>query len=122
MFEGDARITLEQGTAQRSDVFAVDAFSSDAIPLHLLTLESLQTYLPHLKGNGILALHVANRFVDLLPIVRRLGDAADWVLLTRNQAFLDLAIVREDEEPMPAPGPLWTDDISSLWEVVELDN
>jgi hypothetical protein len=146
VFEGDARITLErqleQGDAQRFDVFAVDAFSSDAIPLHLLTLESVQTYLAHLTEDGILALHVTNRFVDLLPIVQRLADAADlsaiyvenyssssrlvnssdWVLLTRNQSFLNLEIVREDEEPMPEPGPLWTDDFSSLWEVVELDN
>jgi hypothetical protein len=44
------------------------------------------------------------------------------VLLTRNQAFLDLEAVHEDEEPMPAPGPLWTDDFSSLFEVVEFDN
>jgi hypothetical protein len=146
VFEGDARITLErqleQGDAQRFDVFAVDAFSSDAIPLHLLTLESVQTYLAHLKEDGILALHVTNRFVDLLPIARRLADAtdlgaiyvgnfsnssrlvssSDWVLLTRNQVFLDLEIVRADEEPMPAPGPLWTDDFSSLWEVVEINN
>ena len=42
--------------------------------------------------------------------------------MTRNQAFLDLEAVREDEEPMPAPGPLWTDDFSSLFEVAEFDN
>ena len=143
VFEGDARIVLErqleQGDAQRFDVLAVDAFSSDAIPLHLLTLESMQTYLAHLQDDGILALHVTNRFVDLLPIVQRLADttglgalyvenfaseervvnSSDWVLLTRNQAFLDLEAVRVDEEPMPAAGPLWTDDFSSLFEVVE---
>jgi hypothetical protein len=143
VFEGDARIVLErqleQGDAQRFDVLAVDAFSSDAIPLHLLTLESMQTYLAHLQEDGILALHVTNRFVDLLPIVQRLADvtglsaiyvenyasaarvvnSSDWVLLTRNQAFLDLEAVQEDEEPMPAAGPLWTDDFSSLFEVVE---
>jgi hypothetical protein len=143
VFEGDARIVLErqleQGDAQQFDVLAVDAFSSDAIPLHLLTLESMQTYLAHLREDGILALHVTNRFVDLLPIVQRLADvtglgaiyvenyasservvnSSDWVLLTRNQAFLDLEAVQEDEEPMPASGPLWTDDFSSLFEVVE---
>ena len=73
VFEGDARIVLErqleQGEAQRFDVLAIDAFSSDAIPIHLLTLESVQTYLGHLQEDGILALHVTNRFVDLLPIV-----------------------------------------------------
>ena len=146
VFEGDARIVLErqlnEGQAQRFDVFAVDAFSSDAIPLHLLTLESMQTYLAHLQEDGILAMHVTNRFVDLLPIVQRLADAtdlqaiyvenfsdsdhmvnsSDWVLLSRNQAFLDLDVVSQHEEPMPAPGTLWTDDFSSLWEVVELDD
>ena len=143
VFEGDARIVLErqleQGDAQRFDVFAIDAFSSDAIPLHLLTLESMQTYLAHLQPDGILALHVTNRFVDLLPIVQRLADetdlsavyvenysssdrvvnSSDWVLLSRNQGFLDSEAVREDEEPMPDAGPLWTDDFSSLFEVVE---
>ena len=52
----------------------------------------------------------------------RLVNSTDWVLLTRNQTFLDLEAVHEDEEPMPAPGPLWTDDFSSLFEVVEFDN
>lgn len=49
-------------------------------------------------------------------------SSSDWVLLTRNQAFLALEIVREDEEPMPAPGPLWTDDFSSLFRIVEFDD
>lgn len=146
VFEGDARIVLErqleQGNAQRFDVLAIDAFSSDAIPIHLLTLESVQIYLAHLQEDGILAFHVTNRFVDLLPIVRRLADvtglsaiyvenyssssrgvsSSDWVLLTKNQAFLDLEIVREDEEEMPAPGPLWTDDFSSLLGIVEIND
>ena len=144
VFEGDARIVLErqleQGEAQRFDVLAIDAFSSDAIPIHLLTFESVQIYLAHLREDGILAVHVTNRFVDLLPIVQRLADvtglsaiyvenysnssravsSSDWVLLTKNQAFLDLEIVHEDEEEMPAPGPLWTDDFSSLFRVVEI--
>ena len=143
-FEGDARIVLErqleQGNPQRFDVLAIDAFSGDAIPLHLLTLESMYTYLAHLQTDGILAMHVTNRFVDLLPIVQRLADAtglgaihvdsradlsrlvnsSDWVLLTRNTAFLELEAVRADEEPMPAAGPLWTDDFSSLFEVVKI--
>jgi len=146
VFEGDARIVLErqlgQGEAQRFDVLAIDAFSSDAIPIHLLTLEAVNTYLAHLQEDGILAVHVTNRFVDLLPIVQRLADvtelsviyvenfssesrlvnSTDWVLLTRNEAFLELEVVREDEEPMPAPGALWTDDFSSLFEVVEFND
>ena len=146
VIDGDARIVLERqlelGEAQHFDVLAIDAFSSDAIPIHLLTLEAVQMYLGHLQEDGILGIHVSNRFVDLLPVVQRLADAvgmsaiyienysssrrrvssADWVLLTRNQGFLDLEIVREDEEEMPEPGPLWTDDFSSLFEVVEFND
>jgi hypothetical protein len=145
IFEGDARIVLErqlaQGEDQRFDVLAIDAFSSDAIPIHLLTLESIQTYLAHLNVDGILALHITNRFIDLLPIVQRLAEATNlnaihienspsasrsvslsaWVLLTRNQAFLDLEIVGKEEREMPGAGPLWTDDYSSLFGIVEIN-
>jgi hypothetical protein len=144
VFDGDARIVLErqleQGDAQGFDVLAVDAFSSDAIPIHLLTLESFETYLAHLNPDGILALHVTNRFVDLIPIVQRLAQAtnlgaihvrngpsasgsvqsSDWVLLTNNSEFLAQDAVRVDEREMPGPGPLWTDDFSSLLGAVQL--
>ncbi len=110
LFEGDARIVLERqlerGEGQRFDVLAIDAFSSDAIPIHLLTLEAIQMYLGHLEEDGILAFNVTNRFVDLLPVVQRLAEttgmdaifvdnysssrrevnSADWVLLTTNQS------------------------------------
>ena len=119
-----------------------EAFSSDAIPIHLLTQESFQTYLVHLQEDGILAIHVTNRYVDLVPIVGRLAEATgltaiyiesssrdsrfvsstDWILLTRNEAFLTIEAVREDEEHMPEPGSLWTDDFSSVFEVVEFGN
>jgi hypothetical protein len=146
VFEGDARIVLERqlerGEDQRFDLLAVDAFSSDAIPIHLLTEESFQTYMGHLREDGILALHVTNRFVDLIPVVARLAETAglnaiyiendesdsrmvsstDWILLTNNQAFLDVEAVHEDEEAMPEPGPLWTDDFSSVFEVVEYND
>jgi hypothetical protein len=146
VFEGDARIVLErqlrEGDDQHFDVLAIDAFSSDAIPIHLLTLESIQTYLEHLNEDGILALHVTNRYVDLIPIAARLAEAVgmeaiyienfantirfvestDWILLTRNQAFLDNEAVYVNREPMPAPGSLWTDDFSSLFGIVQWQN
>ena len=146
VFEGDARIVLERqladGDGQRFDLLAIDAFSSDAIPIHLLTRESFQTYLGHLNEGGILAIHVTNRYVDLIPIVARLADvlgmsaiyieneasdsrsvdSTDWILLTNNSAFLDVEAVHREERPMPEPGPLWTDDFSSVFEVVEFDN
>jgi hypothetical protein len=142
---GDARIVLERqlerGEAQRFDVLAVDAFSSDAIPIHLLTRESFETYLAHLSDDGVLALHVTNRYVDLIPIVARLAaevgmnaiyienhssdsrmvNSTDWLLLTNNQEFLGVEAVHEDEEEMPEPGPLWTDDFSSVFEVLEIN-
>ena len=146
VLEGDARIVLERqlsrGEEQDFDVLVVDAFSSDAIPLHLLTEESVQTYLRHLREDGILAIHVTNRYVALAPVVGRLAEAFDlnaiylenddsenpianastWVLLTNNQAFLDVAVVREQALPMPPPGPLWTDDFSSIFEVLRTNN
>jgi hypothetical protein len=146
VFEGDARLVLErqlrEGDVQNFDVLAIDAFSSDAIPVHLLTLESIQVYLEHLDEDGILALHVTNRYVDLLPIVARLSeavsmtaiyienyatasrfvDSTDWVLLTRNRTFLENAAVSVDRESMPAPGALWTDDFSSLFGALQWQN
>ncbi len=61
-------------------------------------------------------------YIENYSSSRRFVNSADWVLLTRNQAFLDLEIVHEDEESLPAPGPLWTDDFSSLFEVVEIND
>jgi hypothetical protein len=145
VFEGDARIVLERqlqrGEAQRFDLLAIDAFSSDAIPLHLLTQQAFEAYLGHLQDDGILALHVTNRYVDLIPIVARLAEDAgmramyienheddnrqvsssDWILLTRNQGFLDTPAIYQDEEEMPPAGALWTDDFSSIFDVVEID-
>ena len=143
VFMGDARLVmerqLEDGEAQEFDVLAIDAFSSDAIPIHLLTAECLEIYWKHLRPDGILAFHVSNRFVELVPIVRRLGeglgkavvrivneedeihgvDDSDWVLITSNWAFLQSKAVIEGTQEMPPVGPLWTDDFSSLFEVLD---
>jgi len=66
---GDARLTLEKEAPENFDVLAVDAFSSDAIPVHLLTYEAMQLYFRHIKPDGILAVHVSNRYLDLQPVV-----------------------------------------------------
>ena len=71
---GDARLTLEREPPQGFDVLAVDAFSSDAIPVHLITREALGVYLKHVKPDGIVAFHVSNRFLDLIPVVARLAQ------------------------------------------------
>lgn len=141
---GDARIVMEQqlqaGEAQRFDVLAVDAFSGDAIPIHLLTVESLKTYWQHLQPNGILAIHTSNRFVDLKPVIQSLAlrfrkaavlvespqdaergtDRASWILLTSNAAFVADQTGQSTSKGMPPAGPLWTDDFSSLYDVLDL--
>ena len=71
---GDARLTLNSQHAQQFDVLVIDAFSGDSVPLHLLTKEAFAIYARHLKPNGILALHVTNRFLDLPPGVKIEGE------------------------------------------------
>src|SRR5258706_573735 len=68
---GDARLSLEREPPGNFDVLALDAFSSDAIPVHLLTVEAFKTYLRHLKQGGILAVHISNRYLDLVPVVQQ---------------------------------------------------
>jgi SAM-dependent methyltransferase len=143
---GDARLTLEREAEPRFDVLAVDAFSGDAIPVHLLTREALDAYLRHLRDDGILAFHVSNRFLDLVPVVRGLAasrglaaahveeadrapgasddddeeSASDWVLLARDAAVLARAGIRDEGDGADARSPeLWTDDFSSLLRVLK---
>ncbi|MGE5103916.1 MAG: spermidine synthase, partial [Betaproteobacteria bacterium] len=74
---GDARLTLEREPPADLDVLAVDAFSSDAIPVHLITSEALGLYLRHVKPAGVVAFHVTNRYLDLVPVVGALASAHD---------------------------------------------
>jgi spermidine synthase len=133
---GDARLSLQGEPAQSFDVLAVDAFSGDAIPVHLLTREAVQLYLHHLRPNGILAVHVSNQYLNLAPVVRQEanyaglesllvssdGDddigvySADWVLVTSNGDFLHRPEVRDAASKItPVPGlRLWSDDYNSL--------
>jgi hypothetical protein len=143
---GDARLQLEAellaGKPQAFDVLGIDAFSSDAIPIHLLTREAVEIYWKHMAEDGILLFHVSNHSLDLAPIVRahaeylgcevvriisQLDEEKDtnyntWLVLTRNQQFLDLAAVRaaispwQTDERAPV---LWTDDFASLWQILK---
>ena len=104
---GDARLSLEREPKENFDVLAVDAFSSDAIPVHLITSEALAIYKRHMKPGGVIAFHVTNRYLDLIPVVKALADAqglaailmrddtkdgmtstSDWVLLSDDPASL----------------------------------
>ena len=134
---GDARLSLEREAPQGYDVLAVDAFSGDSIPVHLITFEAVGQYLRHLKPDGVIAFHVSNRFLDLKPVLLAIaekqgleyayvhetgeegGTTSDWVLLTRNKPFILKPSIVEATEPV-APRPdwkLWTDDFNNLVQV-----
>ncbi len=135
---GDGRLSLERETAPPFNVIVLDAFSGDAIPVHLLTREAVALYLRHLLNGGVLAFHVSNDFLDLAPVVQKLAsdagfrallvhshrdeDAAvlpaDWVLVTNNQAVLSNASIKVHQQPIDErPGwRVWTDDYNNVWE------
>ena len=140
---GDARLTLEREAPRQFDVLAVDAFSSDAIPVHLITREALGAYLRHVRPDGIVAFHVSNRFLELVPVVARLAmehgahavlladdpdedDAtrsrSDWVLVSRDAAALKhkeiVAAKAVPAEDRPA-WRTWTDDYSNLVQILK---
>lgn len=141
---GDARFVLaEQLTqgAKNFDVLVLDAFSSDAIPMHLLTEEAMQLYWQHLLPDGVLAIHISNNYLDLSSVLRNqamakgltvlfMPTAADqanpaateWVLITRNTRFLAQAVITEAARPWPRqlkPDLQWTDQRSNLFQVLK---
>jgi hypothetical protein len=137
---GDARINLERESPQKFQVLALDAFSSDSIPAHLLTFEAGQLYMRHLAEDGILAVHISNRHLDLDPVVRGLAEALglvvvridsnasddlvwqnDWMLLARSPSVLAAPEIKgaETEPEEIAPHLLWTDTFSNLLEVLK---
>jgi hypothetical protein len=134
---GDGRISMErelrQSGSRRYDVLVVDAFNSDAIPVHLLTLEALELYWSHLKPDGVLALHLTNNYLDLVPVVGNLGSrlgkevllvttptdgvssAADWVLLLEDSvAIAGQMTASAAQVTLPGSERVWTDDYSNL--------
>ena len=145
--EGDARIMLEaelkQNGPRQYDVIVVDAFSSDAIPVHLLTRECFALYRKHLKPDGLIALHLSNKYLDLVPAVRSQGIAAGflpklftsqaneemgveeapWMVLMPNVLFLTRPEVYPKADPPALSGAIpivWTDDFASLWQAMRL--
>lgn len=144
-FLGDARIVMERqlqrGAPQDFDILVVDAFSGDAVPVHLLTDECLETYLGHLAHDGVLAVHVTNRYLTLAPVVRRLaesrgytavyietpGDSESdttlnhWVLVSQNEDLFSNSQLLERMSDWPSTGPIWTDSYSSVFSVLKRD-
>ncbi len=137
---GDARLTLDAEPSRQFDVLAVDAFSGDAIPVHLLTREAFKLYWRHLKPDGVLAVHVSNRYLRLAPVVALAaaedgkkamnislqGDdeveiaSSDWVLVSSRPGFYDQPNVKRAADTInPVPGlRMWTDDYSNLYKIL----
>jgi SAM-dependent methyltransferase len=140
---GDARLSLERETGDPPyDVFIVDAFSSDAIPVHLLTKQAFQLYARRLKPAGVLALHVSTRHLDLGPLVAALAESigkaaweihtpedaakgildARWIFVTSDRELLQRPRLRSaghDPADGAPPPRLWTDDYSNLLQVLK---
>ena len=133
---GDARLSLERevarGQLQQFDILAVDAFSSDAIPVHLVTREALQLYLRQLRGpDAVLAFHISNRCIDLKPVLLGLSreqglssgvaqtKTSEWILLAKTPEMLNLKDLTPIISPLKArPALLWTDNFSNLVQVL----
>ena len=138
---GDARLNLQKETPQGFDILIVDAFSGDAIPVHLLTEEAVSLYLKHMKPDGILAIHVTNSYLDLAQIVKSAANnlhyhavlihsegneksraaTSDWVLVSADPQFFGKPDVKEAlTEIKVRPGlQAWRDDYSSLLQVIK---
>jgi hypothetical protein len=138
---GDARMSLEREQDEPFDVLVLDAFSGDAIPVHLLTREAFEVYVRRLKPDGLLVVHITNTYLTLSPIVQRLADhfrfrttrivtpldedrlqfRADFMVLTKDDAF-----IKQTPPEIPADwlepqvdGPLWTDHFSNLFQILK---
>jgi hypothetical protein len=136
---GDARLQLEREPDQKLDVMVVDAFSGDSVPVHLLTREAFDQYFRHLKPNGILAVHITNRFLDLRPVVKTAADTAKrdvrivdfegdseklvlrsrWALISADAAFFkNPQLADATSLSTPARFRPWKDDYSSILSVL----
>ncbi|MEX2282612.1 MAG: fused MFS/spermidine synthase [Gemmatimonadota bacterium] len=141
---GDARLRLRRAPDQHFDLLVLDAFTSDAIPLHLLTREAMQSYFAKLKAGGVLAIHVSNRYLDLTPSIARIAadlglgvraradllvkreeraqriEPSTWVALARTDADFGTTLFEGTWYiPRAAAGRAWTDDFSNLWQALD---
>ena len=135
---GDGRLNIERDPPQNFDLISIDAFSSDAIPVHLLTREALRAYRRHLKPGGVIVYNITNRFVNLAPQLKLVAEAeglkilqidddpsddkysgTSYALVTDNPALLADKRFADAEEIAPIPGlGVWTDAFNNLFKVV----
>jgi hypothetical protein len=140
---GDARLSMERDSPQQFDLLALDAFSSDAIPVHLLTKEAFDLYQRHLKTNGVVAVHISNHFLDLEPVVANVAKgfgyqmaiidfeendeewwlySSTWILLSRDDNLIQLPAIQDAKKKSSFSTrkvPLWTDDFTSLFQILK---
>jgi len=140
---GDARLSMERelanGSSQAFDVLVLDAFSGDAIPVHLLTIEAFEVYLRELTPDGILAIHVTNRYIDLQPVIEEIAThfgltsgrvhqstgplvkPSDWIVLARNNSVVGQAAFTGRLQSLVSRRKvrLWTDDYSNLFQILK---
>jgi hypothetical protein len=142
---GDGRLSLEREPPRGYDVLGIDAFSGDSIPMHLVTREAMALYVKHIKPDGVIVFQATNRYIDLLPVVKRLAaefgleavnisdspdaedgpqywySSTDQVIVTRNRRLLEWARIAEAaEEIEDRPGlPVFTDAHHNLLRILK---
>lgn len=140
---GDGRIEASKKPDHYYSVIIADAYSSDALPIHLLTKEAVAMYLSKLRSGGVLAFHITNRHLNLAPILASMANdlqvpvlsksypkdtqdplvfTTDWVIMTYNQALIERLISDNGWQPLPAQenGPVWSDDFSNILDVLRV--
>jgi spermidine synthase len=142
---GDARLSLRDAPDNYYGLIVIDAFSGDAVPVHLITHEAVQLYLQKLAPDGVLAFHISNKFLDLAPVLGNLARASSLVAVERNEVHMTeaeklagkfisrwVALARSEHDLGPltaddrwirleatAEVPLWTDHYTSLWGIAK---
>ena len=139
LIPGDARLVLESEDPQGFDLLVLDAFSGDAVPTHLLTLEAFALYQEHLKDDGIIAIHISNRYFDLRPVIDAAAEtlefetmtlvvpeemplvfpSSEWVILSRSDEIMLDPAIRQIAIPHQDQRVLWTDSYSNLFGILK---
>jgi hypothetical protein len=139
---GDGRLVLESEPDQQFDVLVMDAFSGDSVPVHLITREAFRTYFRHLKPNGILAVNISNKYLDLTPVMERAADAygktgivyhweppdedflcfsSSWTLIMNPSVAAGHPELLEHAQVLKPGRPfrVWTDDFSNMYSILK---
>ena len=134
---GDGRLEVEKLPKASLDMLVLDAFSSDAIPVHLLTTEAMRTYADRLRPGGMLVVHISNKVFDLAPVLTSTAQTlgwsgrvavggegpgatkSEWVVLTPDPARLDQLTEHSSWQRLPHRSVTWTDDYSSILSVLK---